>query len=110
VFLLAVDLPFVGSPLVSFLVGELARDSGAASYPEGVILRDASGRDQPLAGAYRSRRLRDLLGAGGTLSGASLGAVLGPLRLRRVAAAQAAHDCDTWADVEAAEAKLEAGR
>ncbi|MDQ3785591.1 MAG: NTP transferase domain-containing protein [Actinomycetota bacterium] len=110
VVLLAVDLPFLGAPLVARLVRELAHDTGTALPPEGVILCDASGRDQPLAGAYLARRLRALLEPYGALAGVSLKAVLGPLRLKRVTEAEATLDCDTWADVEAAEAKLESRR
>ncbi|MDQ3753083.1 MAG: NTP transferase domain-containing protein [Actinomycetota bacterium] len=106
VVLLAVDLPFVGAPLVSRLVGDLARNAGR----DGVILCDVSGRDQPLAGAYGRRRLEALLGAGGAPAGMSLKAVLGPLQVKRLTQGEATHDCDTWADVEAAEAMLEAGR
>ncbi len=102
VVLLAVDLPLVGAALVSRLVGELAHHTGTGPRPEGVILCDASGRDQPLAGAYLSGRLRGVL-APGDLTGASLRGVLAPLRLKRVPEAEATHDCDTWADVEAAE-------
>lgn len=110
VVLVAVDLPFLGPPLVSRLAGELAHDTGTAARPEGVILCDASGRDQPLAGAYLARRLRALLEMHEALGGVSLKAVLGPLRLKRVTETEATFDCDTWADVEAAEAKLESRR
>ncbi|MDQ3533362.1 MAG: molybdenum cofactor guanylyltransferase [Actinomycetota bacterium] len=109
VVLVAVDLPFLGAPLISRLAGELARDTGTAR-PEGVILRDASGRDQPLAGAYLGTRLRALLEPYETLAGVSLKEVLRPLRLKRVTETEATLDCDTWADVEAAEAKIKSGR
>lgn len=110
VVVLAVDLPLLGAPLVARLVGELARDMAGAGRMEGVILCDASGRDQPLAGAYLSRRLRPLLAPDRGFAGVPLKAVVQPLRLRRMAEVDATHDCDTWADVEAAEAKLESRR
>jgi len=106
VAIVAVDLPLLDAPLVSRLVGELARDTGAAARPEGVILCDASGRDQPLAGAYLGPRLRAVLERYEALAGVSLKEVLGPLRLKRVTETDATFDCDTWADVEAAEAKI----
>ena len=109
VVVLAVDLPFVDAPLVSRLVGELARGRGRRR-PEGVILRDASGRDQPLAGAYLGHRLRAVLEPDRVLSGVPLRAVVDSLRLERVTEADATHDCDTWADVEAAEAKFDSRR
>lgn len=108
VVVLAVDLPFLDAPLVSRLAGEIARSDGSAYGSDGVILCDASGRGQPLAGAYLSRRLSDLM-PDGPLTGASLKASLGPLRLAHIAETHATHDCDTWADVEAAEAEFNHG-
>lgn len=110
VVVLAVDLPFVDAPLVSRLVGELSLNLAGPALIEGVILCDTNGRDQPLAGAYLSHRLRTILEPDRPVAGVPLKRVLGSLRLMRVSEAEATFDCDTWADVEAAEAKLRSRR
>ncbi len=81
---------------------------------DGVMLVDANGRDQPLAAAYRVEPLRRelaLLGAEhGSLTGLPLRLLTGELTLRRVAdpTGDASFDCDTWEDVAAARARLDA--
>jgi len=98
VWLLACDLPRAGG-----LVGAVR--SALAARPlapdeDGMIVRDAGGRDQWLAGIYRVAALRNALTALGDADGAPLRRVVGRLRLRRVDdAAGDAVDLDTWDDV-----------
>ena len=108
VVLLAVDFPLIGAAHVSRLVVELARAT-PASAPDGVILCDASGRDQPLIGAYQTRKLAMSLESCRPLTGKSIRGALGSLQLRRLTGGDATHDCDTWTDVETAEAIIDAG-
>ncbi|WP_449282092.1 NTP transferase domain-containing protein [Leucobacter sp.] len=71
-------------------------EDGPAADIDGIVLRDGSGRDQWLAGAYRLGALRaGLEGLGGDPAGAPLRALLGGLRLRRVDAPD-----DTTADID----------
>lgn len=103
VLVLSADLPFLDPVTVTRLTSALA-----ASGAEGVLLRDAEGRDQPLVAAYRAEALRralDQLAAehGGTteraqqagpggrgaqrgLAGLSLRRLTGELRLTRAEA------------------------
>lgn len=96
--LLAADLPF----LRPVHVAELLRE--AAGRP-GAVLVDDAGRDQWLAGVWRSARLRTALAG---YSGASLRGLLAPLcpiRVRPVASDERPpwYDCDTAQDVARAE-------
>ncbi len=99
VVVLAVDMPFVDEAVVDRLLAAL-------ESVEGAVLTDAVGRDQPLAGAYRTGPLLGRLDALPQHPGASVGDVVGALSLTRVPAAAAALDCDTWDDVRAARALL----
>ncbi|MFE0365485.1 NTP transferase domain-containing protein [Streptomyces griseoaurantiacus] len=56
VLVLSADLPFLDPATVTRLTSALA-----ASGAEGVLLRDAEGRDQPLVAAYRAEALRRAL-------------------------------------------------
>jgi len=109
VVVLAADLPFLTADTVAALVGSLA-----AVDDEGVMLTDASGRDQPLAAAYRAEPLRReialLKAEQGTLAGLPLRLLTGELALRRMAdpTGDASFDCDTWEDVAAARARSDA--
>ncbi|MFI7103814.1 NTP transferase domain-containing protein [Streptomyces sp. NPDC050161] len=115
VLVLSADLPFLTAATVRTLlevaVGE-APSSGTGPAPEGAMLRDAGGRDQPLVAAYRADALRremDLLRTErGTLAGLPLRAVLSRLAVERVqdATATASFDCDTWEDISAARARI----
>ncbi|MFE5736844.1 DUF6457 domain-containing protein [Streptomyces celluloflavus] len=84
----------------------------AAVPREGAVLRDGEGRDQPLVAVYRveplRRELARLRAAHGTLAGLPLRALLAGLALVRVedATATASFDCDTWADIGAARARI----
>lgn len=99
VVVLAVDMPFVDAAVIDRLVGAVGRADGA-------VLSDSEGRDQPLAGAYRTAPLLARLDVLPAHSGAAVGELVGTLQLTRVPAAAAAFDCDTWDDVRAARARL----
>ncbi|WP_052391202.1 NTP transferase domain-containing protein [Streptomyces sp. NRRL B-24484] len=109
VLLLAADLPFLDGRTVHRLLGAL--DDSAA---EAAVLVDADGRDQPLAGAYRTAALRASLAALGSPDGRSLRRLTAPLRTVRLADTDAAaHDCDTWEELARArdrELRERAGR
>ncbi|MFH8567697.1 NTP transferase domain-containing protein [Streptomyces sp. NPDC017993] len=80
--------------------------------PDGAMLRDRTGRDQPLVAAYRAeplrRELERLRAAHGSLAGLPLRALTSRLTLARVpdATATASFDCDTWEDISAARARI----
>jgi len=104
VVLLAADMPFV-APGVPLLVSAL-RESPPL---DGVLLVDAEGREQPLAGAYRAGALRQRLAVIGEPAGASLRRLLAGLSLRRLPDQGGwTLDCDTWADLRAARQRWEA--
>jgi molybdopterin-guanine dinucleotide biosynthesis protein A len=103
---LAADLPFLTPALVADLVAELAANPGA----DGVVVVDATGRDQHLLGAWRTGPLADRLGA--VVAPTSLRAVLTGLRVHRLRPA-APHDrpapwtdCDTPADLARARSAM----
>ncbi|WP_436772001.1 NTP transferase domain-containing protein [Yinghuangia sp. YIM S09857] len=104
VLLLAADLPFVTREVTGRLLDALVRAAeGPGPRPDGVLLVDADGRDQPLLAAYRTEALRAALAAVGEPHGAALRRMLTPLALERAADAEgAAFDCDTWPQVRAA--------
>lgn len=93
---LAVDLPLVGAAVVAQLLA-------AAFGRDGAVGVDASGRDQPLLATYEVGALRTALADGGTLAGASMRSVVARLDVARIEVAEAAMDCDTWAEVAQAE-------
>jgi molybdopterin-guanine dinucleotide biosynthesis protein A len=109
VVVLAADLPFLTPAAVHRLRDALAADPAA----DGVLYRDAggTGRDQPLTAAYRTAALRRRLAAvaaedgGGDLTGLPLRLVTAGLTLRRLPA-DGALDCDTWADIGTARARI----
>jgi hypothetical protein len=81
---------------------------------DGVLPRDAEGRDQPLTAVYRAAPLRRELAAlaaehGGTLADLPMKLLPPRLTLHRVTsgeAGEAALDCDTWADIATARARI----
>ncbi|TDD35389.1 molybdenum cofactor guanylyltransferase [Actinomadura sp. KC06] len=95
--LLAADLPFLRPVHVTGLLDAAAERAGA-------VLLDDEGREQWLAGCWRSATLRDALNA---YTGASLRGLLGPLDPALVApppgSRPAWYDCDTPEDLAAAE-------
>ncbi|MEV7416018.1 NTP transferase domain-containing protein [Streptomyces sp. NPDC089919] len=103
VLVLSADLPFLDRATVRALLD--------GPGPEGTLLRDADGRDQPLVAAYRAEPLRRelalLAAEHGGLTGLPLRALLAELELARIAGpAAAAFDCDTWDDLAAARARI----
>lgn len=112
VLVLAADLPFLTADAVRALTAALDA-APADGGPEGAVLTDAGGRDQPLAAAYRTEALRReialLTAEHGSLAGLPLRLLTGELALRRIAdpTGQASFDCDTWEDVAVARARLD---
>ncbi|WP_406360909.1 NTP transferase domain-containing protein [Streptomyces sp. NBC_00715] len=78
--------------------------------PDGVVLTDPDGRDQPLVAAYRTHALRRelaVLGAAhGGLGGLPLRRLVAALDLLRLSDPVASFDCDTWDDIAAARARI----
>ncbi|MFE3016873.1 DUF6457 domain-containing protein [Streptomyces sp. NPDC059256] len=108
VLVLSADLPFLREPTVQGLIRTL---EGEGNGREGVLLTDATGREQPLVAVYRAEPLRReialLATEYGSLSGLSLRLLTGELDLGRLAdEPSAAFDCDTWEDVSAARARI----
>lgn len=98
VWLLACDLPRAQG-LVATVREELAARP-LRGDEDGAIIIDATGRDQWLAGVYRTRALRGAFDAVGDVDGAPLRRVVGQLALRRVEDEHGdAVDLDTWDDV-----------
>jgi molybdopterin-guanine dinucleotide biosynthesis protein A len=71
-----------------------------AEKPDGAVLVDDGGRDQPLAGCYRSDRLRAALDRLPAVEGASVRELVDQLHLNRIERMPAALDCDTLEDLE----------
>ncbi|MFG2293289.1 NTP transferase domain-containing protein [Streptomyces sp. NPDC048603] len=106
VLVLSADLPFLDRTTT---VAPLLEAGRAAA--DGALLRDPSGRDQPLVAVYRAEPLRReialLATEHGTLTGLPLRALLAELNLTRVTARPlASFDCDTWDDLAAARARI----
>jgi molybdopterin-guanine dinucleotide biosynthesis protein A len=91
--LLAADLPFLDG-------GTVQRLLAALEEAEAAMLVDATGRDQPLAAAYRTAPLRAALASLGEPAGRPLRRLVAPLRTVRLAdPEEAAYDCDTWEEL-----------
>ncbi|MFG2476749.1 NTP transferase domain-containing protein [Streptomyces fagopyri] len=112
VVVLSADLPFLDEATVRRLLDAL-RGSDAPhgpGRPEGVLLSDPDGRDQPLVAAYRARALRRelaaLAAAHGGLTGLPLRRLTAALDLTRISDPVASFDCDTWDDIAAARARI----
>lgn len=107
VLLLAADLPFLDAAAVGRLLDGLGAAGEQPETVDGAVLVDAGGRDQLLAGAYRTAALRAALAELGPPDGLPLRRLLAPLRLRRLPDPEAAAlDCDTWDDLARAELRL----
>lgn len=108
VLVLSADLPFLDRATV----GALLDAPGQGTGPEGAMLRDPEGRDQPLVAAYRTEPLRReialLAAEHGSLTGLPLRALTAELDLATVTAAAplASFDCDTWDDLAVARARI----
>nr|WP_242641280.1 DUF6457 domain-containing protein [Streptomyces kasugaensis] len=104
--------PRTAPPCEAAVAHDAAPPRDAAVPREGAVLRDGEGRDQPLVAVYRveplRRELARLRAAHGTLAGLPLRALLAGLALVRVedATATSSFDCDTWADIGAARARI----
>ncbi|WP_028799337.1 DUF6457 domain-containing protein [Streptomyces sp. 142MFCol3.1] len=122
VLVLSADLPFLDEGTVGRLLDAL-RPEGApapsggpdaapaqAAVPDGVLLVDDDGRDQPLVAAYRAsalrRELTALAAAHGGLTGLPLRRLVAALDLTRISDPVASFDCDTWDDIAAARARI----
>lgn len=118
VAVLAADLPFLDAATLGRLRAAATGDDvwpvDGAQPVDGALLVDYDGRDQLLAGVWRTAALRAAL-AGRAVDGARLGDLLAGLAAVRVSVRQPAgspppwFDCDTPGAVEAARA-LAAGR
>jgi molybdopterin-guanine dinucleotide biosynthesis protein A len=101
VALLAADLPFLTADVLLLLESSLEVDS------DGALLVDADGRDQLLAGVWRTASLRRVVEAAGPPEGLALGRLLAGLTVVRVAVPAAVRapwqDCDTPEDLRRAE-------
>ncbi|MFD7838933.1 NTP transferase domain-containing protein [Streptomyces sp. NPDC059761] len=104
VLVLSADLPFLDRATVRTLLDSAGGD--------GALLRDPTGRDQPLVAAYRAEPLRReialLATEHGTLSGLPLRALTADLDLAKVtdSAPLASFDCDTWEDLAVARSRI----
>ncbi|MCM2388887.1 DUF6457 domain-containing protein [Streptomyces albipurpureus] len=108
VLVLSADLPFLREPTVHALIEAL---SAHGQGPEGVLLTDATGREQPLVAAYAAEPLRRELALlateYGSLAGLSLRLLTRELDLQRMdGEPTASFDCDTWEDISAARARI----
>lgn len=88
----------------------LAGVQDAAACPDGVLLTDPGGRDQPLVAVYRADALRRELAvletAHSGLGGLPLRRLVAALGLLRISDPVASFDCDTWDDIAAARARI----
>ncbi|WP_406373286.1 molybdenum cofactor guanylyltransferase [Streptomyces sp. NBC_00647] len=120
VVVLSADLPFLEAGTVRRLLDTL-RDDGThrtppasgndhPGHPDGVLLTDPDGRDQPLVAVYRAdalrRELTVLAAAHGGLGGLPLRRLVAALDLTRLSDPVASFDCDTWDDIATARARI----
>lgn len=112
VVVLSADLPFLDEGTVRRLLDALGTGDApeGPAKPEGVLLTDPDGRDQPLVAAYRAdavrRELAALTTAHGGLTGLPLRRLTAALDLTRISDPVASFDCDTWDDIAAARARI----
>ncbi|WP_425831820.1 DUF6457 domain-containing protein [Streptomyces fractus] len=91
---------------------DAAPDAAAApaAVPDGALLVDGGGRDQPLVAVYRYAALRRVLGElaaeHGDLNGLPLRLLTRNLSLTRITDPVASFDCDTWDDIAAARSRI----
>ena len=113
---LAAGLPHVSAPTVAVLAADLpflTRDvlelleASIGPADDGAVLVDGDGRDQLLAGVWRTGALRTVVQDAGAPQGLALRRVLAPLRTVRVAVPAGVpepwQDCDTPEDLRRAE-------
>jgi molybdopterin-guanine dinucleotide biosynthesis protein A len=112
VVVLSADLPFLDEATVRRLLGALRTGDAlqGPARPDGVLLTDPDGRDQPLVAAYRAdalrRELAALTAAHGGVTGLPLRRLTAALDLTRISDPVASFDCDTWDDIAAARARI----
>jgi molybdopterin-guanine dinucleotide biosynthesis protein A len=104
VALLAADLPFLTAEVLHLL------DSRVVGEADGALLVDPGGRDQLLAGVWRTASLRAALAAAGPPEGQALGRLVRAMTVVRVpadavppGAGEPWRDCDTPEDIDTAE-------
>jgi molybdopterin-guanine dinucleotide biosynthesis protein A len=100
---LAADLPFASEVTIQRLLDGMDDRDGAVAV-------DAEGRVQFLLAAYRTEPLRTAIKGIKTTVDAAMRELVAGLDLAFVIDAAAAFDCDSWDDVAAARAALEATR
>lgn len=104
-WVLACDLPRA-SGVVDALEGALMPDDADA-----IVLRDADGRSQPLAGRYRVGALRRAVGALAVTDGVAMRRLTASLRVHEISDAHGVSiDLDTWDDVSDYRAAASAAR
>ena len=90
--------------------GEHGAPRAPGVRPDGVLLVDPDGREQPLVAVYRAdvlrRELAALEAAHGGLSGLPLRRLVAALDLLRLSDPVASFDCDTWDDIATARARI----
>ncbi|MCX5091560.1 molybdenum cofactor guanylyltransferase [Streptomyces sp. NBC_00365] len=112
VVVLSADLPFLDEATVRRLLDALRTGNApeGPAKPDGVLLTDPDGRDQPLVAAYRAdvlrRELAALAAAHGEVTGLPLRRLTAALDLTRISDPVASFDCDTWDDIAAARARI----
>jgi molybdopterin-guanine dinucleotide biosynthesis protein A len=112
VVVLSADLPFLDEATVRRLLDALRTGNApeGPAKPDGVLLTDPDGRDQPLVAAYRAdalrRELAALAAAHGGVTGLPLRRLTAALDLTRISDPVASFDCDTWDDIAAARARI----
>ncbi|MFD6994724.1 NTP transferase domain-containing protein [Streptomyces mirabilis] len=112
VVVLSADLPFLDEATVRRLLDALRAGDApqGPARPDGVLLTDPDGRDQPLVAAYRAdalrRELAALAVAHGAVTGLPLRRLTAALDLTRISDPVASFDCDTWDDIAAARARI----
>ncbi|MER5899020.1 NTP transferase domain-containing protein [Streptomyces mirabilis] len=112
VVVLSADLPFLDQATVRRLLDALRTGDApqGPARPDGVLLTDPDGRDQPLVAAYRAdalrRELAALAVAHGGVTGLPLRRLTAALDLTRISDPVASFDCDTWDDIAAARARI----
>ncbi|GAA1569550.1 hypothetical protein GCM10009804_27490 [Kribbella hippodromi] len=97
VVVVSCDLPWITRTDVTTLVEALSQ----ADRVDGYGLRDAGGREQWLAAAYRRASLTEAIRRVGDPRDKSVRRTLAGLELAWTAPTQAGNDVDTWADLDA---------
>ena len=105
VALLAADLPFLTAAILGLLG---SRVTGSLDDVDGAMLVDAEGRDQLLAGVWRTAVLRRVVDAAGPPEGLGLGRLLADLSVVRVLPDELPEGAPPWQDCDTPEDLLRA--